>query len=239
MLHGKTIIVTGTSSGIGKGCAEVFSKNGANVVGFDRQASENSGFTHYTVDVREETSIKQAIDHMAKMFPRIDGLVNCAGIFSQRKPFYEISLEEWNQVLETNLTGTFLMAKYVSPIMRKQQKGKIVNISCIRSRIFSPQMADYAASKGGVVALTSAMALDLVKDNIQVNSVAPGITYTGITEKTYSNSENRRKRENMIPIGRIAEPHDIANAALFLLSDLSNYITGETIFVDGGYTISK
>jgi len=123
--------------------------------------------------------------------------------------------------------------------MIRHRKGRIINISCIRSRIFRPNMADYAASKAGVVALTSAMALDLSGYNIQVNSVAPGFTFTGMTEKKYSNKDIKEQSENLIPSGRIADPKDIANVVLFLLSDLSTYINGETIFVDGGYSIFK
>ena len=147
--------------------------------------------------------------------------------------------DEWNRVISTNLTGTFLVSKYMGQKMVRYRKGKIINISFIRSRIFRPNMADYAASKAGVVALTSAMALDLSAYNIQVNGVAPGFTFTGMTEKAFSNRSIREQSENMIPSGRIANPNDIANVVLFLLSDLSAYINGETIFVDGGYSISK
>ncbi|MBP2649436.1 MAG: hypothetical protein H6Q74_261 [Firmicutes bacterium] len=239
MVKDKVILITGTSSGIGDGCAEVIMRNGATVVGFDKNVPMNAQYHHVTVNLHKEDTIKEAVNTVFDQFGRIDGLVNCAGVFATGKPFYEISLAEWNEVLETNLTGIFLMAKYVSEIMMKQHKGKIVNISCIRSRIFNSRMADYAASKGGVVALTGAMAIDLAKDNIQVNSVAPGFTYTGMTEQSYSNPEKRRLRENLIPIGKIANPEDIANVVLFLLSDLSKYVTGETIFVDGGFKIFK
>lgn len=239
MLKDRIVIVTGTSSGIGKSCAEVLIKNGAIVIGFDKQTPVHDHFKHYVVDIRDEFSIKMALDDCLTKYSQVDGLVNCAGIFANRKPFYEISLEEWNQVLATNLTGSFLMSKYVSQKMMKQQKGKIVNFSCIRSKLFGSKMADYAAAKGGVVALTAAMAVDLANYNIQVNAVAPGFTYTGMTKQSYSNPEKRRARESMIPIGRIADPEDIANVVLFLLSDLSNYVNGETIFVDGGFKIFK
>jgi NAD(P)-dependent dehydrogenase (short-subunit alcohol dehydrogenase family) len=176
---------------------------------------------------------------LALKYSAIDGLVNCAGIFASRKPFPEISLAEWDKVIATNLTGTFLMSKYVSQKMIEKQKGKIVNISCIRSRVVNQNMAEYAASKGAIVALTAAMAVDLAKYNIQVNSVAPGTTYSEITEKKYSNPDLRKERESQIPMKRIANPTEIANVVLFLLSDLANYVTGETIFVDGGFKIFK
>jgi NAD(P)-dependent dehydrogenase (short-subunit alcohol dehydrogenase family) len=179
------------------------------------------------------------LDRIGARYPKIDGLVNCAGIFSCSKPFYEIGREEWDRTISTNLTGTFLVSKHVSQRMIKNEGGKIINIGCIRSRVFRPNMADYAASKGGIAALTSAMALDLASHNIQVNSVAPGFTLTGMTERSFGRDDVRKQSENLIPNGRIAEPADIANVVLFLLSDLSAYVTGETIVVDGGYSISK
>ncbi|NLW12056.1 MAG: SDR family oxidoreductase [Clostridiaceae bacterium] len=123
--------------------------------------------------------------------------------------------------------------------MIENNRGKIVNISCIRSRIFRSNMAEYAASKGGVVALTSAMALDLAPFNIQVNSVAPGFTYTGMTAGSFDDDRVREYSESIIPAGRIAEPADIAKVVLFLLSENSDYISGETIFADGGFRVSK
>ena len=199
----------------------------------------NEHYRHYIVDVRDEQKISNTLDEIEKSYGAIYGLVNCAGVFANSKPFYELSLEEWNNVISINLTGSFILAKHSAKKMMKNNTGKIVNISCIRSKIFRPNMADYAASKAGVVALTSAMALDLAKYNIRVNSVAPGFTYTGMTSGAFDNSEIRASSENIIPVGRIANPIDIAKTVLFLLSDMADYINGETIFVDGGFSISK
>lgn len=241
MLENKIILVTGAGSGIGKGCVEKLLDNKAVVIGFDLQKSPTADarYHHYAVDVRDEASIRNVLHEIDNRHPVIDGLVNCAGIFSCMKSFPDISLDEWNKVISTNLTGTFLMSKYVSQRMVKNKKGKIVNISCIRSRIAGRNMSDYAASKGGVVALTSAMAVDLAEYNIQVNSIAPGFTYSAMTEKSFSYPEIKRNGESMIPAGRIANPEDIAKVVLFLLSDLSDYVTGETIFVDGGFKVFK
>jgi len=237
----KVVIVTGASSGIGESCVKKLLNFNARVAGFDMKPSKitSENYNHYMADVRDEGSVKKAVDDVDSGFGRIDATVNCAGIFSNSKPFYDMSFEEWDRVISTNLTGTFLCSKHIARKMIKNKKGKIVNISCIRSMIFKPNMTDYSASKGGVVALTSAMALDLAPFGIQVNSVAPGFTFTGMTENAFSNPEVRSSSEKIIPLGRIAESDDIANVALFLLSDLSNYITGETIFVDGGFRIWK
>jgi len=237
----KIIIVSGTTSGIGKACAEQLLKNEATVVGIDIMSSSinHEKYIHYSIDIRDEQKLITAINDIDEKYGKIDGLVNCAGTFASSKPFYEISIEEWNKVITTNLTGLFLLSKYTAQKMIKHEDGKIVNISCIRSKIFRANMADYAAAKGGVVALTSAMALDLSTYNIRVNSVAPGFTYTGMTEKSFDNPEIRQLSESLIPIGRIAEPEDIAKVVLFLLSDMAAYITGETIYADGGFRIAK
>jgi len=237
----RMFIVSGTNSGIGRACAELLLGNEAMVVGFDiKQASiTHERYIHYSIDITEEEQVIAALDEIAEKFGRIDGLVNCAGIFGSSKPFYELGITEWNKVIATNLTGVFILSKYTAEKMIKYKRGKIVNISCIRSKIFRPNMADYAAAKGGVVALTSAMALDLSPHNIQVNSVAPGFTYTGMTAKSFADPEIREFSESIIPVGKIAKPEDIANVVVFLLSEMSNYINGETIFVDGGFKVSK
>jgi NAD(P)-dependent dehydrogenase (short-subunit alcohol dehydrogenase family) len=237
----RVVIISGASSGIGRACVVQLLGLGATVAGFDvvQAAITNPNYRHCTVDVTSEADIIQAVSDVDESHGKINGLVNCAGIFSSSKPFYEMSQQEWERVISTNLTGTFLCSKHVAAKMITSREGKIVNISCIRSRLVSPNMADYAASKGAVVTLTSAMAMDLAAFNIQVNSVAPGFTFTGMTEKAYAGPEVRQKRAAMVPLRRIANPDDIANVVLYLLSDASNYITGQTIFVDGGFTVSK
>ena len=240
-MKNKVYVVSGASSGIGKSCASSLLEKGAIVIGMDKSESEikNNNYKHFIADIVDEKNLSSIIEEIEKQYDKIDGLVNCAGIFASLKPFYEITTDEWNRVISTNLTGTFLLSKYISKLMIKNMSGKIVNISCIRSKIFRPNMADYAASKGGIISLTSAMALDLAKFNIQVNSVAPGFTYTGMTSKSFDNPETKKMSENIIPNGKIAMPEDISKVIIFLLSDSSDYMNGETIFVDGGYGILK
>lgn len=240
-INNKKYVISGSSSGIGKSCVELLLEKNATIVGIDIQESKikNKNYTHYIVDISNEIRLISIVNEIEKQFDKIDGLINCAGTFACLKPFYEITADEWNKVISINLTGTFLLSKYISQLMMKNMCGKIVNISCIRSKIFRPKMADYAASKGGIISLTSAMALDLSKFNIQVNSVAPGFTYTEMTSDSFDNTEIRKTSENLIPNGKIAMPEDIGKVVLFLLSDSSDYINGETIFVDGGYGIFK
>lgn len=237
----KVIVISGSCSGIGKACAEMLLRNEAVIVGLDRNPSSitHDKYTHYVLDVTDEEQVVSVIHQIDEKTGRIDGLANCAGIYANSKPFYQISMDEWNKVIATNLTAIFVLSKHVAQIMMKYGHGKIVNISCIRSKIFRPNMADYAASKGGVVALTSAMALDVAAHNITINSIAPGFTYTGMTAKSLEDPTIRKFSESIIPAGRIANPEDIANVALFLFSDMADYINGETIVVDGGFSISK
>lgn len=235
------IIVSGSASGIGRACAELLLGQGASVIGLDQKQPDitHAKYKHYQVNVQDETQIREAIDEVEERYGTINGLVNGAGIYATCKPFYELGLDEWNRVISTNLTGIFLLSKYVAQKMMKRKEGRIVNISCIRSKIFRPNMADYAASKGGVVALTSAMALDLKDYHIRVNSVAPGFTYTGMTAASFDNPEIRVFSEGIIPNGEIAQAESIAKVVLFLLSDMAEYINGETIFADGGFKIWK
>lgn len=237
----KVFIVTGASSGMGKSCTELLLENDAVVVGIDRNDSaiEHDRYSHCKADVLDEEQIQKCISEVDSQYGHIDGLVNAAGIFGNNKPFYELTMEEWNKVISVNTTGTFIVSKAAAPIMIREKHGKIVNISCIRSTIFKNNMADYAASKGAVASMTSAMALDLAPYNIQVNSVAPGFIYTGMTAASFDMPDVRAKSEALIPNGRLGMPKDIASVVMFLLSDMSDYVTGTMLFADGGYHIQK
>lgn len=238
----EVFIVSGASSGIGKGCVELLLQEGASVVGLDIKDStiRHDKYSHSVVDVRNENSIIKSVDDARERHAKISGLVNCAGINSLKKPFYELSLKEWENALDINLTGTFILSKNVAKHMIYQGNGKIVNISCIRTKIFKKNIAEYATTKGGVVALTSSMAIDLAPYGIQVNSVAPGLTYTNILRNVFEKNEGTEADYiNMIPQKKIADPTDIARVVLFLLSSESNYITGQTIYADGGMSIAK
>lgn len=237
----KVYIVTGASSGMGKSCSDLLLENDAVVIGIDRNDStiEHDRYSHCKADVLAEEQIQKCISEVDSKYGHIDGLVNAAGIFGNNKPFYELTSEEWNKVMSVNTTGTFIVSKVAAPVMIREKHGKIVNISCIRSTIFKNNMADYAASKGAVASMTSAMAIDLAPYNIQVNSVAPGFIYTGMTAASFDMPDVRAKSEALIPNGRLGMPKDIASVVMFLLSDMSDYVTGTMLFADGGYHIQK
>ncbi len=237
----RVFIVTGASSGIGRSCAEQILMSGGTVIGADKAkaAIENGSYVHLELDVTDENAVKDLIGTAVEKYGHIDGAVNAAGIWGSSKPFYDMDSDAFQKVIDINLKGTFLVSKYAANAMIPQKHGKIVNISCIRASVFRSNMADYAASKGAVVSMTSAMALDLAPYNIQVNSVAPGFTYTGMTAASFDNPEVREQSEKLIPQGRLGMPEDISSVVMFLLSDMSDYMIGTNVFADGGYHIQK
>ena len=237
----KIYIVTGSASGIGRSCAETLLESGAAVIGIDKQPAtiDNSMYEHFQAKITDENAIEQIVNTATEKYDKIDGLVNAAGRWGNSKPFYEVETSDWESVISVNLTGMYIVSKYVSRVMIPKKQGRIVNISCIRSSVFRNNMTDYAASKGGVVALTSAMALDLAPYNIHVNAVAPGFTYTGMTKASFDNEEVRLQSEALIPEGRLGMPEDISKVVKFLLSDMADYINGTNIYADGGYHIQK
>lgn len=237
----KVFIVTGASSGIGLSCAEQIIAYGGRVIGVDKNEPvlDDASYEHALISVTDEQAVESMVKSIAEKYGHIDGLVNAAGIWGSSKPFYEMDSDTFQNVLNVNTKGVFLMSKYVARTMLAQKRGKIVNISCIRASVFRNNMSDYAASKGAVVSMTSAMALDLAPYNIQVNSVAPGFTYTGMTSASFDNPEVREQSEKLIPNGRLGMPKDISSVVMFLLSDMSDYMTGTNVFADGGYHIQK
>ena len=237
----KVFIVTGASSGIGLSCAEQIIAYGGRVIGVDKNVPvlDDVSYEHELISVTDEQAVENMVNTMAEKYGHVDGLVNAAGIWGSSKPFYEMDSDAFQNVLNVNTKGVFLLSKHVARTMLPQKRGKIVNISCIRASVFRSNMADYAASKGAVVSMTSAMALDLAPYNIQVNSVAPGFTYTGMTSASFDNPEVREQSEKLIPNGRLGVPKDISSVVIFLLSDMSDYMTGTNVFADGGYHIQK
>ena len=238
---GKVFVVTGAASGIGRSCAEQLLGSGAMVIGIDLEKGDLAydNYNHYMASITDEEAIRKITDDVIYNYGKIDGLVNAAGIWGNSKPFFDTETSEWERIISVNLTGTYIVSKVVAHAMIPNKSGKIVNISCLRSIIFRNNMTDYAASKGAVVALTSAMALDLAPYNIRVNAVAPGFIYTGMTKGSFDNEEIRKQSETLIPEGRLGQPEDISKVVLFLLSDLSDYINGTNVFADGGYHIQK
>jgi 2-dehydro-3-deoxy-D-gluconate 5-dehydrogenase len=243
-LHGKAALVTGGNGGIGLGMAQGLAAAGAKVAIAGRDAEKNSqaltalsGAIALQADVRDEKSCRAMIEDAAKRLGRLDILINNAGINVRKQP-QEYSIEEWKLVLDTNLTSAFVASQAAYAHMKKAGGGKIVNIGSMMSIFGASFTTPYAASKGGIVQMTRALATAWARDNIQVNAVLPGWINTALTrgarEQVKGLNENVLRRT---PAGRWGEPQDLAGIAVFLCSPASDFITGTAIPVDGGYSV--
>ena len=247
-LKGRVAVVTGGNGGIGLGMARGMGAAGAAIVVAGRNAEKSrravaelgalgAEAAAIEVDVADEASVNALVRAAVDRFGRLDILVNNAGM-NIRKPVHELSLAEWRQVIDTNLTSAFLLSRAVYPIMKKNGGGKIINIGSMMS-IFGASFAPaYAASKGGIVQLTKATATAWARDNIQVNAVLPGWIDTELT--TNARREVAGLHERVLartPASRWGVPDDLSGIAVFLGGPASDFVTGTAIAVDGGYSI--
>lgn len=241
-LSGKVAIVTGGSRGIGKATAILLAQHGADVVitskdktNLENAVKEIKNAVAIVGDIRKKTDVENVVKNTLENFGKIDILVNNAGIFPKVKPLHEISEEEWNEVIDVNLTGQFRFTKAVIPHLMKTS-GCIVNVSSDAGlKSFENFEADaYTASKGALVLLTKAWAIEYAKYKIRVNCVCPGIVETDMTKPYLENDIDRSMAVAEHPIGRIGMPEDIAKAILYLVSEDSSWVTGAILPVDGG-----
>jgi NAD(P)-dependent dehydrogenase (short-subunit alcohol dehydrogenase family) len=245
-LKGRVAIITGGARGLGKAFALRLAEEGARIAVADILdaggvrdeivAKGGEALATYT-DVSNEESVGSMVRAVSERFGRIDILVNDAGIFATlgRKPFFEIPAGEWDRVLSINLKGMFLCSKAVYPYMKMQGKGKIINITSSTFFDGVPGFAHYVSSKGGIIALTRVMARELGDDNICVNAVAPGLTTTEVVKTSPMYPEEHLKTSSAKRCFKRTEtPADLTGAVLFLASDDSDFITGQTLLVDGG-----
>jgi NAD(P)-dependent dehydrogenase (short-subunit alcohol dehydrogenase family) len=246
-LDSKTAIVTGARRGIGRAIALALAKEGTNVVVSDisqedcqKVVTEIEGLGRRGLAVKCDVTSAAEVEDMVRRtvaeFGRLDILVNNAGIIAF-KPFLELTDEDWDKTLNVNLKGQFLCARTVAKEMTKNKWGRIINIASISSGgcgIAFPLIAHYTASKGGVMALTEALALELTPQGINVNAICPGAIDTDMT-KGVKESGQLEQVLLRIPKGRIGQPEDIANLAVFLASEESDYISGAAIVIDGGW----
>lgn len=246
-LANKIALITGAAAGIGKATSELFVREGATVVIADRDGEAAAAVARAlgesavaaTVDVRDGAQVKRMMDGAVARFGRLDVLVNNAG-YGIRGNVVTTAEEDWDALMDVNLKGVFLCSKYAVPHMIAQGGGSIVNTSSTIASVGIPDRVAYVASKGGVAALTRAMALDHAADNIRVNSVAPGVIWTSYYEKIVETHEDPDAflagLKARAPTNRWGEPHEIASAILWLASDESSFATGSAMTVDGGYT---
>lgn len=245
-LEHKTVIVTGGSKGIGKDIALTFAKLKANVVisGRDNQVLEETlkelkNYNNRCMAVQGDLSIieniKNLIETIAKEFGTIDILINNAGV-NIAKPALEVTEADWDTVLDLNLKSVFFTSQAAAKYMSKQKNGKIINIASQMAFVGYYNRAAYCSSKGGLVQLTKALAVEWAKLGINVNAVAPTFIETELTAKMFEDEAFKKDVENRILLKGLSQPKDISGAVLYLASDLANFVTGETLKVDGGWT---
>jgi 3-oxoacyl-[acyl-carrier protein] reductase len=237
-LENKNIIVTGASGGIGNSIVEKLNECGANVLAsgtrLEKLEELKSKFNNIKIlkfDISQSDKIEEFINNAANELGGLDCIVNNAGI-TQDNLAIRMSIDEWKKVIDINLTSTFLMSKFAIKKMLKNKKGKIINITSVVGHTGNLGQANYTASKAGLVAMSKSLAIEYAKKNININCISPGFIKTAMTDKI--DEKFKEVIVSKIPSARLGEPEDIANAVLFLASNNSNYINGETLHVNGG-----
>jgi len=238
-LEKKNIIVTGASGGIGNAIIKRLSEEGANILAsgtkiekLEELKKNFEGLKILKFDISQSDKIEEFIENATnELDGSLDGIVNNAGI-TQDNLAIRMSLDEWQKVININLTSTFLMSKFAIKKMLKNKSGKIVNITSVVGHTGNLGQANYTASKAGIIAMSKSLAIEYAKKNININCISPGFIQTAMTDKI--DDKFKEVIISKIPSARLGEPEDIANAVLFLSSDQSNYINGETLHVNGG-----
>jgi len=244
-LSGKVALITGGSRGIGFAIAKTLSENGASVVITSKNSeklniakSKISNSFGITCDIKKTNEVKNVVDETIKKFGRLDILVNNAGIFPKIKKLHEIDENEWDEVLDVNLTGQFRFTKEAIPHLQKTS-GCIINISSDAGlKAYQGFNADaYSATKAALIVLTKCWALEYAKDKIRVNCICPGVVDTDMTKPFLKNQKDIEFMNNEHPLGRIGQPEEIGKAVLYFVSDDASWVTGSILTVDGGESI--
>ena len=242
-VSGKRIFVTGASSGIGRSAATCLAESGAKVVGIARRADRlqewsdatNGETSYFQADVSNKNQIKDIVEKIIKAEGSPDILINAAGL-NTREHADDVTLDGWDKTLDLNLSTPFFIAQAVVKEMKKRKWGRIINYASLASRRALPSSIAYGASKGGIEQLTRAMAEAWSPFGINVNAIAPGFFPTELTVPVFNDKERSIRNANQTCIGRNGELKDLNGPLLFLCSKSSNYVTGQLIFVDGGFT---
>ncbi|WCK56393.1 glucose 1-dehydrogenase [Aneurinibacillus sp. Ricciae_BoGa-3] len=245
-IKGQKVIVTGGSKGIGKDIAVSFARLGADVLITGRDESSlvsavdeltrlNPNCSYLVADMQRVQSVQEMVDEAFSRLGGLDIVVNNAGI-NIAKPAMDVTEEDWDRIIDTNLKGTFFCSQRAGKYMIPHKRGKIINIVSQMAFVGYVKRSAYCSSKGGAVQLTKALAIEWAPHNIKVNAVAPTFIETELTKSMFSDESFYEDVLRRIPLGKLAQPSDVTGAVLFLSSDLANFVTGETIRVDGGWT---
>ena len=247
-LEGKVVVITGASKGLGKAMALRFGEEKAKVVVNYRSTKKDldeivrsikaSGGDAITVqtDISKEEDVMRLINEAVEAFGTIDVMINNAGMENE-VPSHELSLDDWNKVISTNLTGCFLGSREAIKYMVEHNvKGSVINMSSVHEQIPWPHFVHYAASKGGVKLMSETLALEYAPKGIRVNTICPGAINTPINEEKFNDPEAKQQVLDLIPMGYIGKPEEVAACAVWLASKESSYVTGLSLFVDGGMT---
>ena len=239
-LDDKIAMVTGGSRGLGRGIAQAFLEVGAEVVVVSRNNPhgdievDGRKSIFMSTDVSSIKAIDSTVDQIVKKFGRVDILLNGAGVNLRGAP-EDFNEEDWDKVIDTNLKGSFFCSRAAGRVMIKQGSGKIVNIASLTSGVGVAAIPAYSCSKGGVWSMTMALAAEWAKYNINVNAIGPGYFHTDMTDPLFQNPERVERIKSRIAFHRTGTPEDLMGTAIFLASAASDYITGQLIYVDGGY----
>lgn len=245
-LHNKVCIVTGAGKGIGCETAKMFYNLGCKIAIITRNKNDilalekelcvdNERFIGFVGDVSDATQVNEFVTQVIDKFHVIDILINNAGM-RFRKKINEITFEEWQRVMNVNMGSVFLLSQCVGRYMVSQHYGKIINMTSIVGTLGLPELTAYAASKGAIISFTKSLALEWAKFNINVNAIAPGFCKTSYAEEFEKNKELYDFTISRTPLGKWGESSDISKACVFLASDMSDYVTGEVVNVDGGWS---
>ena len=246
-LDGKVAIVTGGIGGIGLAFAKALANSGAETIIVDIRTSQGKTITKairddggkasfVQVDVSKKSSVDKMVRKVVGTFKKIDILINCAGVII-RKPATETTEKDWDWTIDINMKGLFMCCQEVGKQMIKQGRGKIINISSLGATFALNDRAVYCASKAGVSQITRTLALEWGKYGVCVNAIAPGVIRTPLNEAYIKSHPRIKETIQKIPLERLGKPEDLVGTALFLASDASDYLTGQTVYVDGGYTL--
>lgn len=241
-LQGKVAVVTGGSSGIGRHFVDVYLERGAQVIAISRSLGDldahpefNKRLKHISADLMERECVPGVGNQVRSIVDRVDVLVNAAGL-NPRVSASELSQDVWQRTLDLNLTAPFLLSQSLIDLLKSSESGRVINIASLQSVRGFPNGMAYGATKGGIAQLTRAMAVEWSSDGVNVNAIAPGFFKTALTESVFNDCATVEALANQTCLGRNGELSDLTGPLIFLSTDASRYVTGQLLFVDGGFT---